>query len=113
MVELLLFGGFHQMSKWKVFNKDKQKEEEVVVEPKESTSIEPDTEEQKEIKYSSTLHTSSSKAKKTAKSYPDQRIWRNVDAIEENIDKLHITHAQKPVTELDKTVDRLLEKKKK
>ena len=102
------------MSKWKIFGKSKQKENETK-QTEEPTTIESEkpaedeTENQKTEKYSETLYTSESTAKKTS----NQTVWRDVDAIEEKVDDLHITRAQKPVTELDKTVDRLLKKRKK
>ena len=97
------------MSKWKIFGKTKQKEDESQ-QTEEQTSIESKKLEESETeKYSETLYTSKSTAKKTS----DQMVWRDVEAIEEKVDDLHIIKAQKPVTELDKTVDRLLQKRKK
>jgi len=103
------------MSKWKIFDKNKQKKDETV-EPEETETKEPvkeKTEEQDVVTYSETLHTTDSSSKKKANTKSNQRTWRDVDAIEERVDNLHITRAQKPVTELDKTVDRLLQKRKK
>jgi len=97
------------MSKWKIFGKTKQKENETK-QTEEPTTIESKKPEESETeKYSETLYTSESTAKKTS----NQAVWRDVDAIEEKVDNLHITKAQKPVTKLDKTVDRLLHKRKK
>ena len=96
------------MSKWKIFGKNKREDEtQITEEPTKIESEEPAEDETE--KYSETLYTSESKPKKTS----DQMIWRDVDAIEEKVDTLHITKAQKPVTKLDKTVDRLLQKRKK
>ena len=103
------------MSKWKIFDKNKQKKDETV-EPKETETKEPvkeKTEEQNVVTYSETLHTADSSSKKKTVTKSNQRTWRDVDAIEERVDNLHITKAQKPVTKLDKTVDRLLQKRKK
>lgn len=103
------------MSKWKIFSKNKEKIEETV-EPEETQTDETvveETEEQKEVAYSETLHTSSSSSKKKKDLPAEQRSWRNVEEIEKNVDNLHIRRAQRPVTDLDRTVERVLEKRKK
>jgi len=114
------------MARWKLFGKSKPKEEEIT-EPEETISeqgTEEDVETTQEPKdqplaeYRETLRSgvSTSKkdiSKKQRKTKSDQRIWRNVDSIEEKVDNLHITRAKKPVTGLDKTVDKLISKKKK
>ena len=106
------------MSKWKLFSKSKQKEEEPQPEENTATELEETTKEEQETgekplaEYRETLQTGS-KTKKTSKPISNQIVWRDVNTIEKNIDNLHITRAQKPVTQLDKTVDRLLEKRKK
>jgi hypothetical protein len=120
------------MAKWKLFGKSKSKEdeeietekpvEEQVEEPEETieaTEETIDSEEKLEDdgpldEYHETLETDvpSSKKAETAKS-SDQRVWRDVRGIEEKVDNLHITRAQKPVDELDKTVDKLISKRKK
>ena len=103
------------MSKWKIFDKNKQKKDETV-KPEETETEEPiedKIEEQNVVTYSETLHTTDSSSKKKANTKSNQRTWRDVDTIEKNVDNLHITRAQKPVTQLDKTVDRLLQKRKK
>ena len=110
------------MAKWRLFGKSKAKEEEkpetqeikeeTVEEPIETTS---EPEDKPIAEYHETLHTGSTSKKQTTTSKPtsDQRIWRDVDSIENNVDKLHIKKAQKPVTEVDKTVDKLIAKRKK
>ena len=114
------------MAKWKLFGKPKTKEDEVI-EPEETIEEteetideteeiiepEPEPEEKQPLdEYHETLETgSSSKTAKTTQS-SDQRVWRDVNAIEEKIDNLHKTRAQKPVTELDKKVDKLISKRK-
>ena len=112
------------MAKWKLFGKsEKDKKTEIEKTPEEKTeevtTEEEIIEESKDeplAEYSETLEsTSTSKKKSEKKSSPptDQRVWRDVDLIEEKVDKLHITKAQKPVTELDKKVDGIIEKRKK
>ena len=105
------------MSKWKLFSKSEQKEEpqpeeNTATELEETTKEEQETGEKPLAEYRETLQTGS-KTKKTSKPVSNQIVWRDVDTIEKNIDNLHITQAQKPVTQLDKTVDRLLKKRKK
>ncbi len=65
--------------------------------------------------YNETLYTDTKSSKKTNSddSSTEQRYWRDVDSIEKKVDKLHITRAQKPATAVDKTVDKLIEKRKK
>lgn len=103
------------MSKWKIFDKNKQKKDETLEpeEPETKEPIEDKTEEQNVVTYSETLHTAGSSSKKKANTKSNQRTWRDVGAIEEKVDNLHITRAQRPVTQLDKTVDRLIDKRKK
>ncbi len=112
---------------WKLFGKSKPKEEETK-EPAESEieeEIEEDVkieeekpeEESKDeplVEYSETLETGKPTSQKSGTTTTsDQRVWRDVKGIEGTVDNLHITRAQKPVTELDKKVDKLIEKKKK
>jgi hypothetical protein len=110
------------MSRWKIFGRSKSKEDEIT-EPEEIIKEEEKTEENIETTqepeeqplagYNETLYTGGSTSKKGTTASSDQRIWRDIDAIEEKVDNLHITRAQKPVTELDKTVDKLILKSKK
>ena len=128
----ITFGGVLAMAKWKLFDKSKSKEdgemepekpvEEKVDEPEETiedTEEGIDSEEELEDdgpldEYHETLETDVPSSKKSGTTQSsDQRIWRDVRGIEEKVDKLHITRAQKPVTELDKTVDKLISKRKK
>jgi len=106
------------MAKWNLFAKSKKNEKETVKNKDEAIKEEIGTENQetKEIKedkplaeHHETLETG--KKRKTDKS-SDQRIWRDVDSIENKIDKLHITNAEKPVSEIDKKVDRIVSKVK-
>lgn len=109
------------MSRWKLFGKSKSKEEEITEseetikeeETEENIETDQEPEDQPLAEYHETLHTGVSTSKKKAKASSDQRIWRDVGGIEEKIDNLHKIKAQKPVSEIDKTVDKLLAKKKK
>ena len=102
------------MAKWKLFGKSKKDGE---IKPdetfKEETQvvIEDESRDKPLAEYSETLETVSTLKKKSVKKNPspsDQRIWRDVDSIEDKIDNLHITRAQKPVTELDRKVDNIV-----
>ena len=60
--------------------------------------------------YSETLHTSSRAKRRTAgRTY---KMWRNVEAIEKKVDKLHITRAKRPSTEVERSVDKIIKKDK-
>jgi hypothetical protein len=63
--------------------------------------------------YKETLYSGTPKSKKEAYAFSNQRMWRDIQSIEKNIDSIHITNAKKPTNELDKVVDRLIAKKKK
>jgi len=106
------------MPKWKLFGKSKAKEEETkkpeeTVEKQEEEVIETEViEDEKPLaEYHETLESEEyvTQKAKTSKS-SDQRVWRDVDSIEENIDSLHIKKATKPHTEVERTVDTLIEK---
>lgn len=77
---------------------------------------EPEEEEGPLAEYRETLHTNkktaTSKKPKSNSSDVDQRVWRDVDSIEKDVDTIHIRKAKKPVTEVDKKVDLLIEKNK-
>jgi hypothetical protein len=105
------------MAKWKLFGKPRPTEE------KEDVKEEPASEETETVQtsgneplaeYNETLFTGTSKTSKgkTSQTSTDQRIWRNVSDIERKVDNLHVTKARKPVTELDRTVDKIIEKSK-
>jgi len=109
------------MPKWKIFGKSKPKEEEKIkpveeAQEKEEEPVETEIVQDDEslAEYHETLESDEQVTTK-AKSQPssDQRIWRDVDSIEENIDSLHITKATKPHSEVEKTVDTLIEKRTK
>lgn len=108
------------MARWRLFGKIKSKEEkstepqettkEEIKEPKETVEEE-DVQEEEEIlaEYKETLHTSSATSKKGKKYIiSDQRIWRDMDSIEKNIDNLEIKKVVKPVSELEKKVDNII-----
>lgn len=65
--------------------------------------------------YKETLYTNTKSSKKTnsTSSSKNNISWRDVNSIENKIDKLHTTKAQKPKTEIDKTVDKVITKGKK
>jgi len=96
-------------------NKNEKKEEqnkEMQVEEKQVAEEPVETEVIAE--YNETLETTSKNKKSQKKVTPkDEYIWRDVDAIEENIDNLHIKTAKKPSNKLDKKVDTIIEKTKK
>ena len=102
------------MAKWKLFGKSKKNKENKPKEVfKEETQvvIEDESGDKPLAEYSETLETVSTSKKKSVKKTPsptDQRIWRDVDSIENKVDNLHITRAKKPVTELERKVDNLI-----
>jgi hypothetical protein len=126
-VNITTTGGQNFMAKWKLFNKTKNKEEETPESKEETEEIEEEKIEENEEttptenedepldEYHETLHTGTTKKQttQTHKTPSNQRLWRDVDAIEENVDNIHMRKANKPVTNLDKTVDKLIEKRKK
>ena len=109
------------MAKWKLFGKEKKEDltqnEEVNTEVSiEISEKEKQAEDKPIAEYRETLETgtTTSKTTKLKTTTPsEQRIWRDVDAIEENVDNIHIKKAKKSVTDVDKKVDSLIEKRKK
>jgi hypothetical protein len=63
--------------------------------------------------YKETLYTDSYKPKKETYAYSNQTMWRNIQAIERNVDTIHIDNTNKPSNDLEKIVDRIIAKKKK
>ena len=109
------------MARWKLFGRAKKEDSTQKEEGNTEISIE-SSQEEKEVgekpiaEYRETLETgtTTSKTTKVKTTTPsEQRIWRDVDAIEENVDYIHIKKAKKTVTDLDKKVDGLIEKRKK
>ena len=109
------------MVRWKLFGRAKKEDLDQNEEENTETSMESSDEEKEVVdepiaEYRETLETGKTTSKTTTKktTVPSkQRIWRDVDSIEGNIDNLHIKKAKKPVTELDKKVDGIIEKRKK
>ena len=111
------------MARWKLFGRAKkediiQNEEESTEKSTELSKEEKETGNKPIAEYRETLETgkiTKSKTTTTVKtSAPsEQRIWRDVNAIEENVDNIHIREAKKPVSDLDKKVDSLIKKRKK
>jgi len=130
------------MGKWNIFKRSKKQEknEPQTVEIIEDEDIETThiyTEEEPEeniqnqsdnlAEYDETLNTNTkpktfvNKDKKTEEKEGyiedeidnEQRHWRDINTIEKKIDELHITKAKKPKTDVEKTVDTLIEKNKK
>ena len=99
------------MGRWRLFSKPKEdkkaeRKELTKEETEETVEAEEETEEEPLAEYSETLYTGVSKSKTSSTS--DYRGWRDVRNIEDKVDDLHITRARKPVTEVDKRVDRLV-----
>ena len=115
------------MAKWKLFSKsksEKENQEKTLEEPKDDIKSEENTKTDNETDiepltdYNETLYSETSKSKKgtskrTNNRPVDQIIWRDIKTIEENIDNLHITGSHRPVSELDKKVDKIIDKSKK
>ena len=106
------------MPKWKLFSKSKKdgeiKSEETV---KEETQvvIEDESGDKPLAEYSETLHTGRITSKKdvSIKSFSsDQRIWRDVSDIENKVDDIHKIRTQRPISEIDKSVDNVIDKRK-
>jgi predicted HAD superfamily phosphohydrolase YqeG len=93
--------------KWRVFRKSKKEipnSKELIITKNDDKPL---------TEYKETLYTDYPKSKKQAYAFSNQTSWRDVQAIEKNIDIIHITNAEKPTNELDKIVDRIIAKKKK
>jgi hypothetical protein len=114
------------MIKWKGSGKKKKKPKEIDIEVTSDDEEEKEEEKQEETveedeekplaEYKETLYSTDSpksvKPKKTGRTDTKQSVWRNVKSIEEDVDHIHIKKAQKPVTAVDKKVDKLIEKTK-
>jgi len=111
------------MLKWKLFGKSKESEKsKPQTEDKETNqTLDKSTEgienveeiEQKPLaEYHETLQTGKPRSKKYENIRDpyesDQRIWRDISLIEDKVDDLHKTRAEKPVTEIDKKVDSII-----
>jgi len=115
------------MARWKLFGRSKpideelESEEHLQIESEETVLLETDQdpEDSKMIEYHETLYSKDSKSKKHSKfqqAYSNQRIWRDLNAIEGNIDGLDKSKLESSTSQLDddinKAVDKLLSKKK-
>ena len=111
-------GALNHMSILDIFKKNKKddkesdKEEQTAEETVEITEFEEEPQEDNEIlaEYSETINTTSKTEKQTS---ANEHLWRNVDAIEENIDNIHLKKARKPSNQIEKRVDTIIEKTKK
>jgi len=118
------------MSRWKLFGKSKSKKEEPLefqesvhfeaeenmpIETEDNSYIEKEQENQPLAEYHETLHTGKPASSKSSSSgsSSDQRIWRDIKAIEENIDNIHISKSRLPTSNLNKKVDKIIKKKEK
>ena len=121
------------MSKWRLFGKSKKEEkndfhepvnvENNPVEPEEIQEFEaepiqqPEPQDQPLVEHHDTLHTGKPSNEQgssaNSRSSSDQRVWRDVEAIEENIDNIHVKNSGNPPSELDKKVDQIIKKKEK
>jgi len=113
------------MVRWKLFGRFKPKEDEepehqevqepTPQEPERTIQLETEHEPEKPEmpEYRETLDTKGSAPKKGKphKETINQTTWRDINAIEENVDNIRMS--KKPVSELDKKVDKILSKKKK
>ena len=104
------------MPKWKLFARSKAKEEktvepEVTIKDEEIIETEVIEEDKPLAEHHETL-VSEEYATTKAKSKPasHQSVWRDVGSIEKNVDSLHVKEAAKPHTDVEKTVDSLIEK---
>ena len=126
LYRITTLGGRHYMVRWKLFGRSKSKEEleseELIQEEPEETmqsDIEQEPEETILVEHRETLYTVDSKSKKSSSvktKYREpysQTSWRDVNAIEENVDNLRMSKTKEPVSELDKKVDKILSKRKK
>jgi len=91
------------MTRWRLFGRSKE-----VDVTKERTE-----ENKPHAEHSDTLYTGVSSSKRTrATTSSDQRVWRDVGAIEKEVDGIHTTKS-KSSSDVDKTVDKLITKRKK
>jgi hypothetical protein len=111
------------MIKWRLFGKskdvDETKSEQDYQEPNQKVDeIDACSEPEEEIdnqplaEYHETLESGKPRSKSYSSSQgtyeSDQRIWRDILLIEEKVDQLHKIRAEKPITEIDKKVDKLI-----
>lgn len=87
---------------------EEKTEESVELEVRSEKAVEPEEkiEDEPLAEYSEALFTADSKSK--TKDESNYGVWRNVEDIEDKVDELHITQARKPVSEIDKKIDRIV-----
>ena len=95
------------MGKGRVFNKLKEDD------TKSNQKLPAKTEDQPLAQYKETLYTGTPDPKKGAHAISGQSTWRNVPAIEKNVDIIHIKSANKPANDIDRIVDSIIARKKK
>ncbi len=107
------------MARWKLFGRSKSISEEIECEDPILSETEQEPVDSTMIEYHETLYSTDSKLKKHSKfqqAYANQRIWRDVNSIEGNIDGLGKNKVEPSTSKLDddinKTVDKLIEKRK-
>lgn len=111
------------MLKWKLFGKSKESEksnpetevqenDEITEKTTENVGNVEEMQEKPLAEYHETLQTGKPRSKKYENIRDpyesDQRIWRDISLIEDKVDDLHKTRAEKPVTEIDKKVDSII-----
>jgi len=107
------------MAKWKLFGKSKNKKEEHTFKGSNKIDLNKKSEGSSLAEHHETLYEGRKTTIKdksilsSEKTSSNQRIWRNVDSIENNVDKLTSKQSEKKVTQLDKTVDKLITKGRK
>ncbi len=107
------------MAKWKLLGKPKEKKETIPEKPDthqgvEDNTTEEESENQPLAEYKEVLYTDSTRSEIIRKdridTSKDQRIWRDVKSIEKNVDNIEKIKSKKYVEDLDKKVDRIIEK---
>ena len=103
------------MSRWKLFGKSKEEKEPETTEEAEEKEEVGEPEDKPIAEYRETLETGKATSTKTSVgsgATADQRLWRDVDTIEDDIDTLGNKKSEKPISNLDEKVDKLIEKNK-
>jgi len=101
------------MSRWKIFGKSKEEKEPETTQELEEEVVE--SEDKPIAEYRETLETGKATSSKTTVgtgATADQRLWRDVDSIEGDIDTLDARKSEKSISNLDEKVDKLIEKRK-
>ena len=104
------------MAKWRLFGKSKEEElvEEIETDATETEIVEETVEEDKPLaEYKETLETGKATTIKTTNTDTDQRVWRDVNKIEKDVDTINTKKAKKSSTDVGRTVDELIKKRQK